>query len=183
MPPSITPTPASFRRRGCARAGFTLMELIIVISIMVVAAAMIMPRWGAAVARQRVDAAARRIAADLTLAQAQSRAASKSVKVTFEPTTSTYEVVGLKDPDTGKDTYVVDLTAPPYAVQLRSASFDARTSVQFNAFGIPNAGGEVCVGSSDFYRTVTLIPDSGEVQIGDAAAEPPVKDGMPAEII
>ncbi|CAG0996352.1 hypothetical protein PHYC_02587 [Phycisphaerales bacterium] len=171
---SITPTPASLRRRGCARPGFTLMELIIVISIMIVTAALVAPRWGAAVARQCVDAAARRVAADLSLAQSRARASSKPITVAFNVAGHSYEVVGIKDFDTGKSTYTVTLSAAPYFVSLRSASFNLLPAAEFNAFGIPAAGGQVSVGTRSFFRIITLAPESGETSISDAAGDAPV---------
>ncbi len=58
--------------------GFTLVELIVVLGIMAIVSMVALPRYTGAMARYRADAAARRIAADLTLAQAEARQASQS---------------------------------------------------------------------------------------------------------
>ena len=86
----------------------TLLELLLVITIMVLAAAVAIPRYANAMSNYRADMAARRIVADLRWAQARARNQSTSQTITFNLTNSTYQVVGATDPDHIASGYTVD---------------------------------------------------------------------------
>ena len=67
---------AARRAASCsARGGFSLFELLIAMSVIAIIAAVAVPRYASSVGRYRAESAARRVAADLTLAQAKARAA------------------------------------------------------------------------------------------------------------
>lgn len=141
---------------------------MIVIAILAVAGAIAMPRYAAAVERYQVDAAARRIAADLSLARSQARAASASRTVTFtvSTTASQYVVSGAADPDHPSAAYIVSLAGSPYRVRLTSANFGGSASVTFSGYGATSAGGSVVVrGAGTYVRTVTLDANTGAVTV------------------
>src|SRR6185436_19007970 len=99
--------------------GFTLVELVVVLCIMGVVAAIAAPRYGAAIARQRVDGAANRIASDLAYARSVARMTSSSVNVVFDPPHDRYAIPGAPDPITnGPGAYTVDLSLAPYRGNL-----------------------------------------------------------------
>ena len=60
------------RTRRCG-GGFSLLELVVVMVIVAILAAIATPRYGKAVARYRTASAARKIAADLTFARKRAR--------------------------------------------------------------------------------------------------------------
>src|SRR3954451_23186913 len=73
--------PARPQRRSST--AFTLFELMIVILIIWIAAAVAVPRYASSVGRYRAEFAAKRVAADLNLARARAKAASSTRNVTF----------------------------------------------------------------------------------------------------
>jgi type II secretory pathway pseudopilin PulG len=151
------------RSRPC----FTLVELITVVAIIAMLAAMAIPRFGDSVARQRADAAARRIAADLELARKHAIHASVSQTVTFYPDSSSYVLPGVQHLDHPDGAYKVDLTAEPYAATLVSADFAGSAKVTFGMYGKPDSGGTVRIGVGEHYRTVTLDAESGRTSISE----------------
>lgn len=152
--------PARVSKRG-VRRGFSLVELTMVIAIIAVAAAIAAPRWNESLGRYRVDAAARRIVADLTLAQTNARATSAPQTITFNPSADNYRLSGLTNFETASGTYTVYLANAPYLADLSSTDFDFTKPLTFNAFGVPSMGGQVVVTSGGFSRTITIDADSG----------------------
>ena len=81
---------------------------------MAVFAAIAAPRYGQASGRYRLDLAARRVAADLRLAQSYAKAASASRTVVFTVETDQYQLSGVPAPDGATGDYTVSLSAEPY---------------------------------------------------------------------
>ena len=154
----------TFARRKSAEA-FTLIELVFVTAIIAIACAIVIPHWSNSVRNYQVTLAARRIAADLSWAQACANSTSSSVTVTFNVTAGKYQLTGIPDPDRPNQPYAVDLTADPYRASLGSASFANATSITFNGYGTPTQGGTVIVSSGGAQRTVTLDAATGQVTI------------------
>ena len=151
------------RRRR--RDALTLIDVVIVVLIMGIVSAVAVPRFADSLHRRRVDAAARRIKADLQWIRQTAMASSASLSVQFYPLTGTYECAGISHLDRPGRPYVVDLTIHPYQVQLATASFGGASTLQFNRYGQPLAGGGISVRSGGFQQTVMIHPDSGMASI------------------
>ena len=150
---------------GAAGAGFSLFELLIGLSVISIIAAVAVPRYANSVGRYRADAAARRIAADLALAQAKARAASSGQSVTFNTIAGTYTVSGARNLDHPTLPYTVDLGRDPYRVTIGYADFGGAPQAQFDMFGTPAFGGQVTVYAGSFSRTVLLVKEDGSVGV------------------
>lgn len=129
--------------------GFTLVELVLVILIVGVIAAIAMPRFAQASARQQLEAAARRVEADLNQARIRARAASRSVTVTFDVNRNLYQFN-----NEGGEATIVELGMSPYNVSIANADFSGNAKAYFNGYGLPASGG-----------TVTLSSGSGKINI------------------
>jgi len=151
------------RGRGAARA-FSLVELVLVIAITAMVTAIAAPRYANSVARYRADSAARRVAADLALAQNNASTAGRVQPMVF--ISRSYQMPGMAHLD-GKSygDYTVDLGADPYKVTRVAAEFGGDATVKFDLYGNPDTGGSVVVEVGDFRRVVVLSPDSGRVTI------------------
>jgi type II secretion system protein H len=144
---------------------FTLIELVVVLFIVGMLAAVAVPRFAGSAVRQRVDAAARRVAADLNLARRHAYQSSASQTVTFDVAADRYKLAGMPDPDRPAVDYEVDLGDEPYQADLLSANFSGNAKVVFNAYGMPDFGGVVVVAVGDEQRTVNVDPDTGEAYL------------------
>ena len=149
--------------RSCLRQGFSLLELVIVTAIIAVLAAIAVPRYAMASARYRADWTARRIAADLGLAQSLATATGSAKTVHFSIGDNQVQIVGASGLDGSSSSYLLALSGPPYQAQLVSALFGASTDVTFNGWGLPDNGGTVVIRVGQEQRTVAVDGTSGKV--------------------
>lgn len=145
--------------------GFSLIELVLVLTIISILAAIAVPRYANSLARYRADAAARRIVADLDYARQFARSSSASVTVQFKTITNRVQLTGvpsLNDP--GVD-WQVELEHAPYRADLVSADFGGDAVVVFNGYGDPDSGGTAVVSVGSVVKTVVLDPDTGKAVV------------------
>jgi len=136
-----------------------------VLAIVAVAAAVAAPRYGRASGRYRADLAARRVMADLRLAQSWARAASCSRAVCFSTAASRYQLLNIPAPDGAPGDYTVVLSAEPYQAELTNASFDGGPEVIFNGWGLPDKGGTVTLSAGGQQRTVVVDGTTGRISV------------------
>ena len=148
-----------------AAAAFSLVELLFVIAIIAIIAAMGMPKYGRSVARYRAECAARRVAADLTLARASARASSTDRVVTFNTVAGSYTLAGVRHLDHASRPYTVALGEAPYHATLYYADFGGAPQAMFDMYGAPKWGGKVIVRVGEFEETVTLSRDDGSAKV------------------
>ncbi len=144
------------------RAAFTLIELGAVVMIVAIMAGIAVPRYARFLTRQRADAAAGRVMADLMLAQRQAKMTGTPQTVTFDISRDTYELLGMTDPDHPGRSYVVTLSGGGYDSALVTVDFGGDTEVIFDGFGVPDSGGTVSVGSPNYQVAVVLDGQTGK---------------------
>lgn len=148
------------------RRGFTLAELALVVGIIAVASAIAIPRYGSAIARYRLDMAARRIAADIALTRDFARQSSAGKAITFDIARNQYQTPGLTDLSKSSTTYSLVLSDRPYLARLVSASFaSGSTSCAFDGYGRPAGAGTVVVKVGAMTRTISVAAESGEATV------------------
>jgi prepilin-type N-terminal cleavage/methylation domain-containing protein len=171
--PAVTRLPSRRRHRPAAvaaargRGAFTLVELVLVVAAVAILSAIAVPRYASALARYRVDLAAKRVAADLTFARSHARAKSTPQVVDFSTPTNGYTLTGVASPDGGAGEYIVRLGDEPYKAALGEVAFGdpASTAVWFDRFGAPDHGGIVVVTSGGFERRVALDAVTGKAVV------------------
>lgn len=140
---------------------FSLGELLIVVAVTAILAAIAVPRFGSSIAIHRADAAAQRIVADLELARSRARMTSATVQILFNAAGNSYELVGLMDLDHSSENYVVSLAEEPYLARINSAVFDGDGEVLFDGYGAPDSSGTVVIQVGDEVRQVILDANTG----------------------
>jgi prepilin-type N-terminal cleavage/methylation domain-containing protein len=162
IPPGTRGTPPGLRRRA---RGFSLFELLFVITIIAIAAAMAMPRYGRSVGRYRAECAARRVAADLSLAMATARAVSAERTVTFNTVAGSYTLANVRHLDHGATPYTVALGNAPYHAEIYYADFGGAPQAKFDMYGSAKWSGKVIIRVGEFEQTVALNRDDGSVTV------------------
>jgi type II secretory pathway pseudopilin PulG len=136
--------------------------VLLIMSILVAAA---VPKFVDSLLFHRVETAARRVKADLELAQNTARLTSASQTITFSGTAYT-TTAAVKDLDRLSDTYNVDLADAPYDVTTVTADFGGDAFVSFDGYANPSSGGTVLIKiDNDHQCTVTLDATTGHVAI------------------
>ncbi len=151
-------------RRPCGKRAFSLIELVVVVAVVTIMAAIAMPRMAQSTARYRTETACRRVAADLEVARARAGATSAAQSVVFSRAANrfTYTLTGMSDPDRPALEYTVDLGEQPYCCDYLEASFGGPPRITFDGYGRPEATGTVEVGCGAWRKSLTLEV-SGEV--------------------
>jgi len=147
------------------RVGFSLLELVLVLAMVGVVSAMAVPRYSSSISYYRADMTSRRVVADLALARRHALITGAAETVTFTPASGQYQILGLQSLDHSSNDYIVKLSGSPYHTTLVSASFGGDATVVFDAYGVPDDGGQVVVQAGDFQKTIVLDADSGKATV------------------
>jgi len=151
-----------FRR---ARAGYTLVELAVVILLLGIAAAVAGPKITTTLHRHRAEAAARRIAADLELLRETARNTSTAQSVLFNLSTSSYQMPGISDPDRPSKRYEVSLAG--IGIDARIAAVDAGgdEALVIDGYGTPDSDARITVACGRHAKAVVLNAATGKVTL------------------
>lgn len=156
-----------------AAEGFTLIELVIVVLILGIMAAVAAPRYRDSLSRFRVEATAKRVASDLQYARRIAKTSGAEQSVEFTPNADQYELVGVSHPDHPDSGYVVDLSKTGYPATLALVDFDGNTDVTFDMYGRPFTGsplapitsGTIIVQSGPEQRVIVIDPTTGKTNV------------------
>ena len=160
------PSAAGSTRRGeRVRPAFTIVELLVVLAIIAVSAAIAIPRYGDSIARFRIESAARRVGADLGYARSIASGSSASTTVAFNVATEAYTVGGAAHMDTRAAGYLVRLAVDPYYAAIVSADFGGDAQVMFDGYGRPDSGGSVLVRNGAAQWRIAVEAESGAIGV------------------
>ena len=152
------------RRYRCA---VTIIELVIVVMVMGIMAAVAMPAFLDSLLYHRVESAARRVKSDIELARHTARLTSSAQSITF--TNSTYTLsAGVKNLDDPDAVYFIDLSASPFEMGSVTADFNGSQTVSFDGYGTPSNGGTVALTTQGHRCTLTLNAITGDVTIASS---------------
>lgn len=152
---------------------FSYIELVMVTIILAIVAVIAVPRYANAIALQRVEAAAWRVANDLALAQRRAKFSSTSQTIDFDLSGDFYFVVGMQDPDHPASPYVVTLSDEPYGATIVSADFAGTALVTFDGYGVPDNSGTIVIRSGNRQKTITVDGVTGRATISDGVVVVP----------
>jgi prepilin-type N-terminal cleavage/methylation domain-containing protein len=146
---------------GVNRRAFTLVELVVVVLLMGIFAAVATPKFNAALSRSRVEAACQRIKADLAWARQTALTKSAAQAVEFFISPAKYTVTGVADLDRSTAAYSIALDDTTYRTSVVSATLGSDAIVQFDRYGQPDSGGTITLRSGGVTRTVTIDAATG----------------------
>lgn len=155
------------------RQAYTLIEVLVTVSIMGVAAAVVVPAM-LQPGSMNIQSAARMVIADIVFAQNEAIAQQATRRVAFDPTLNRYSITDgsgntITEPwisGTGGN-YVVDFSGDSrfQGVTLSAAAFGPGSTVEFDALGSPTYGGTVDLQAGNLKYRVTVSALTGRVTI------------------
>ena len=143
------------------RRGFSLIELVLMLAIISVCAAIAAPRYANSLAVYRAQAAAQRIAADINLARTQGKISSAGQSIVFNVSANSYSLPGVPGLNGQPSPYALSLSSDPYSTTLQSATFGTGSTLTFDRFGQPLTGGTITLASGGYQKSVVIDPVSG----------------------
>ena len=152
-------------RKPRSRA-FTFAEIVVVLIIMGIVAAVAIPKWSAALQTNRLTSAANRVISDLARAKAAAYTTSGNKTVTFTVGSSQYSIAGFTSLERASGTYAVNLADSPYYCQIQTVFGGTGTqTITFNGFGVPDKGGSIVLTNGGAQKTVVVDSYSGEARL------------------
>jgi len=161
--------------QGRKQGGFTLVEILVVVLILAIAAGVVIPQVIDSSDMQAISAA-RMIATDLQYAQNLAITTQKPVRMVFNPGAESYQLV-YYDHTTNQSTAVEHpINKGSYTVSfgslqgfgkldLVSAAFTSNAYVEFNSIGAPDNAGQVVVQAGSQSCTIAVSAATGKVTV------------------
>jgi len=157
------------RKTSSSSFGFTLVEILVVLVILAIAAAIIVANT-TGTEDVRASSAAKMIAMDLEYAQSMAITHQDPVTVTFDPDAESYSLTnasGALTHPTSKSEYATDFTTLDGLenVDIVSASFGGGQAVVFDELGTPDNGGSVTVQVGAHAYQISVSAATGKVTV------------------
>jgi len=154
----------SWKHHRSRHRAFSLLELIVVLIITSVIAGMGLLKYSGSLTNYRLDAAVKRIIADIQSAKVMARTTSSVRAIKFYPATSSYAILSREDLALSRVGTVVELAAQPYHSTLVVSGLSANI-VRFNGYGDPDGGAIIIVATGGRSNAVILEATSGRVYV------------------
>jgi prepilin-type N-terminal cleavage/methylation domain-containing protein len=154
----------------CGKPGFTLVEIIIVVVILSIAALMAIPMMSSASGVQ-IRSAANLIAADLEYAKSMAISRGQNYYVRFNESANSYQIEDrnnnvIQHPVKKGFSYIMNFTNDKRVgkVDITSVSFPSEI-VSFDCLGSPDNGGVITISADGTTATISVEPITGYISI------------------
>jgi prepilin-type N-terminal cleavage/methylation domain-containing protein len=161
------------------RCGFTLVEILVVVAIITIAAMMAIPMMSSAASIQ-IRSAANMIAADLEYAKSMAISRGQNFSVVFDEATDSYSIKNqdgdtIAHPVKKRFDYIIDFQDEGLdKVDIWDVDFDSTSEVKFDYLGSPYNGsggplnsGSISLQAGGMTATITVEPVTGFISVAD----------------
>lgn len=144
--------------RGPANRGFTLLDLLMTMAILTVAAGLAIPAVSGVLTSYELNVAAQELASEMSAARALAVSRGSAYTVTFNVSSNSYQVIDISDPNN------------PTRVSRElegDVVFQAvpQTAIRFDPRGLTSGGTVVLAGGSD--TLAVLVDPAGKATVMD----------------
>jgi Tfp pilus assembly protein FimT len=141
-----------------------LIELVGVVFIIGVIAAVGVPRYSSAAARYQLGAAARLLAAQLNLQRQAAMVRTDPQSVFFDVANNRYTLFNLRDMDSAASLTVVNLDdeAVTLVSGIGAVVTGANKTLTYDEYGVPSHSGDVVLSAGSRNVTISVDADSGK---------------------
>lgn len=158
-------------RKSPSAAGFTLVELMVVVMILAIAAAIVIPNFTGSADFQAMSAA-RMVVADLQYAQDAAVTGQTSITVDFDTDAHSYTLSNASGPlvhPMTKADYTMSFPAMRgfESVRLAAVFGTVDHSVTFDVTGSPDQGGTITVLAGSYQYTLDVAEGTGLVSVSE----------------
>ena len=164
MSPSSFGNSLRIANQKSVRYAFTLIELMVVLLIVAIMAAVAAPKYAESLASFRLQGVAQRIAADIRQARRYAQQNCTTQAINFDTATNSYTLTGVNDVDRRSRTYQFSLASPEYECELVSANFNSTAILSFDIYGRPVNTGTIVVRSGNLTQTLS-VDELGQVTV------------------
>ena len=140
------------------------MELMVVLLVMGIVAAVATPSFFASLQYHEIETAARRVVLDLEQARHSARVRSQTQSLTFTNATTYTLSSGVTSLKGSSQTYSVDLSQPPYDLDGVTVNLGGPTAVSFDGYGNASVSGTIRLELGNQTRTVRLDNTNGQIK-------------------
>ena len=155
---------------------FTLLELVVVIVIISITAAIAIPRLSGASTRYRVDAAVQQVLSDINITAAEANRISQTREIDFDAFSESYTLIGQPSLSNPAVDRVVNLSREPYNVNMLRVSFGGNSELDISAYGLILVAGEITLAAGRQGRRIVFTQGSSSIQIVNLNLPEPTKD-------
>ena len=156
------------RHQPECHCAFSLVEMVVVVTIMGVLTGVAVPLYSSMISNQRMEAAVRKITLDLQYAENRAKVSSQARVVEFDVSKNLYRIVGENDIDHPSLSYQVSLSTPPYNARLISVDFNSKTTVTYDGYGVPDNNGTIVLQVGNLTETIYVNKPDSMVMPGGA---------------
>ena len=129
------------------RRGFTLIEMVFVVTTIALVAAIALPRFAGASDRHRLLAAGERVAAEVAMLREHARASSGTSTLRFGRNGYTWNSLAGGEAGLSGRT---DLSVEPYSVTFRLVEAGGDDTIIFDGYGLGDSSLKLILGTGDY---------------------------------